>query len=136
MRASSSSSLVSRMITLAANTDDADIEDKRPATRVRKIIWAAQAARLRTGIPAVLVHQIECRVADELEAMELPEIFFTSVEVAGRVVTCDLDASGTASIFGLIDASEYDDLVEEAGDDALFGVDWDGVYVSPARSRH
>ncbi len=136
MRTSSPSSLVSRMITMAANPDMADGADTRPASRVQKIVWASQAAKLRVGLAAVVAHQIECKVAAELDAMELPEVFFTSLEVAGRVVTCDLDASGTASIFGLIDPSEYDELVEEAGDDALFGVDWDGVYVTPARTRH
>ena len=136
MRTSSPSSLVSRMITMAANPDMADGGDARPASRVQKIVWAAQAAKLRTGLAAIVAHQIECRVAAELDAMALPEVFFTSLEVAGRVVTCDLDSSGTASIFGLIDPNEYDELVEEAGDDALFGVDWDGVYVTPARTRH
>lgn len=130
------SSLVSRMITMAANPDVADGGDTRPAARVQKIVWASQAARLRNGLAAVVAHQIECKVAAELDAMELPEVFFTSLEVAGCVVTCDLDSAGTASIFGLIDPGEYDDLVEEAGDDALFGVDWDGVYVTPARTRH
>jgi len=135
MRTSSPSNLVSRMITMAANPDLVD-GDNRPASRVARIVWASQAAKLRVGLPAVVAHQIECRVAAELDAMELPEVFFTSLEVAGRVVTCDLDASGTASIFGLIDPNEYDELVEDAGDDALFGVDWDGVYVTPARTRH
>ncbi|HYG88277.1 MAG TPA: hypothetical protein VD978_18690 [Azospirillum sp.] len=136
MRTSSPSSLVSRMITMAANPDLADGGEARPASRVQRIVWASQAAKLHVGLPALVAHQIECKVAAELDAMELPEVFFTSLEVAGRVVTCDLDASGTASIFGLIDPSEYDELVEEAGDDALFGVDWDGVYVTPARTRH
>lgn len=136
MRAPSPSSLVSRMITMAANPEMADGGDNRPASRVRKIVWASQAAKLHSGLTSLMAHQIECKVAAELDAMELPEVFFTSLEVAGRVVTCDLDASGTASIFGLIDPGEYDELVEEAGDDALFGVDWDGVYVTPARTRH
>lgn len=136
MRATSPTNLVSRMLTLAADPAALPTDDDRPASRVQKIVWASQAARLRAGLPAVIAHQIECQVAAELDAMELPEVFFTSVEVAGRVVTCDLDASGTASIFGLIDMQEYEDLVEDAGDEALFGVDWDGVYVTPARTRH
>lgn len=136
MRAPSPSNLMSRMITMAANPTLNDAEEERPAARVQRIVWAAQAAKLRAALPAVIAHQIECRVAAELDAMELPEVFFTSVEVADRVITCDLDASGTASIFGLIDSDEYEDLVEDAGEEALFGVDWDGVYVTPARTRH
>ena len=137
MRAPSSSNLVSRMIAMAAQPDEAIGEaDTRPAARVKRIVWASQAAKLRGSLPARLVHEIECAVTADLDSMELPEIFFTSVEFAGRVVTCDLDAEGTASIFGLIEANEYDELVEEAGDEALFGVDWDGVYVTPARTRH
>ena len=88
------------------------------------------------SLSARSIHEIEAAVTADLDSMELPEVFFPSVEVGGHVVTCDLDASGTASIFGLIEAHEYDDLVEEAGDDALFGVDWDGVYITPARTRH
>lgn len=136
MRATNPSSLVSRMISMATSPAPAEGEDGRPATRVQRIVWASQAAQLRASMPAVMAHQIECRVAAELDAMELSEVFFTSVEVGSRVITCDLDAEGTASIFGIIDAIEYEDLVEEAGDDALFGVDWDGVYVTPARTRH
>ena len=136
MRVSNSSSLVSRMIALAATPDVGDVEDTRPAAPVKRVVWAAQAATLRAGLPAVVVHQIECRVAAELEAMALPEVFFTTVEAFGRVITCDLDEAGTASIFAMIDPQDYDDLVEEAGDDALFGVDCDGVYVTPARTRH
>ncbi len=135
MRASSSSNLMSRMITMAANPSLSEVEDQNPA-RVQRIIWTAQAAKIRAAMPAFIAHQIECRVAAELDAMELPEIFFTSVEVADQVITCDLDSSGTASIFGVIDSAEYEDLVEDAGEDALFGVDWDGVYVTPARTRH
>lgn len=135
MRASSSSNLMSRMITMAANPSLSEVEDQNPA-RVQRIIWTAQAAKMRAAMPAFIAHQIECRVAAELDAMELPEIFFTSVEVADQVITCDLDSSGTASIFGVIDSAEYEDLVEDAGEDALFGVDWDGVYVTPARTRH
>ncbi|MCW2246799.1 hypothetical protein M2352_002390 [Azospirillum fermentarium] len=135
MRASSPSNLMSRMITMAANPTMPAAEDQSPA-RVQRIIWTAQAAKLHAAMPAFIAHQIECRVAAELDAMELPEIFFTSVEVADRVITCDLDSSGTASIFGVIDSAEYEDLVEDAGEDALFGVDWDGVYVTPARTRH
>ncbi|HEY0835018.1 MAG TPA: hypothetical protein VGE72_14020 [Azospirillum sp.] len=136
MRTSSPSSLVSQMISMATNQSPMEGEDSRPATRVQRIVWASQAAQLRASMPAVMAHQIECRVATELDAMELSEVFFTSVEVGSRVITCDLDAEGTASIFGVIDAVEYEDMVEEAGDDALFGVDWDGVYVNPARTRH
>lgn len=137
MRAPSPSNLVSRMIAMAAQPDEGVGElDNRPAARVKKIVWASQAAKLRVSLSSRLVHEIECAVSADLDSMELPEVFFTSVEFAGRVITCDLDASGTASIFGLIDVSDYDELVEEAGDDALFGVDWDGVYVTPARTRH
>ncbi|MDW7556805.1 hypothetical protein [Azospirillum brasilense] len=137
MRAPSPSNLVSRMIAMAAQPDEGIGEtDNRPAARVKKIVWASQAAKLRGSLSSRLVHEIECAVSADLDSMELPEVFFTSVEFAGRVITCHLDASGTASIFGLIDISDYDELVEEAGDDALFGVDWDGVYVTPARTRH
>ncbi|NYZ13506.1 hypothetical protein HL658_13175 [Azospirillum sp. RWY-5-1] len=136
MRSTSPSTLVSRMIAMAAGPEQTPEKDERGAARVKRIVWASQAAVLRSTLPCHLVHQIEAAVAADLDAMELPEIFFTSVEAMGRVVTCDLDAGGTASIFGLIDPTEYDDLVEEAGDDALFGVDWDGVYVTPARTRH
>lgn len=136
MRTSSPSTLVSRMIAMAGGPAPADTTGSAPAARVRRIVWTAQAAALRAGLPGPVIHQIEAAVTGDLDSMELPEVFFTSVEVAGRVVTCDLDAGGTASIFGLIDPTEYDDLVEEAGDDALFGVDWDGVYVTPARTRH
>jgi hypothetical protein len=125
------------MVAMAGQPDEVDArEDDRPATRVQRIVWAAQADCLRGALPVRLVHEIECAVIADLDSMELPEVFFTSVEIAGRVVTCDLDASGTASIFGMVDVNEYDELVEEAGDDALFGVDWDGVYVTPARTRH
>lgn len=137
MRAPSPSNMVSRMIALAGQPDETIGEiDQRPAARVKKIVWAAQAAKLRNSLSARLVHEIECAVAADLDSMELPEVFFTTVEFAGRVVTCDLDGSGTASIFGLIDVHEYEELVEEAGEDALFGVDWDGVYITPARTRH
>lgn len=136
MRAPSPSTLVSRMIAMAASPDSPETTDALLATRVKRIVWASQAAVLRSTLPAHIVHQIEMAVASDLDAMELPEVFFTSVEAVGRVITCDLDAGGTASIFGLIDPGEYDDLVEDAGDDALFGVDWDGVYVTPARTRH
>lgn len=132
----SPSSQDSQMSGLTARPDASGGRDTRPAARVRKIVWAAQAAALRNGLAAVVAHQIECSVAAELDAMEMPEVFFTSLEVAGRVVTCDLDSGGTASIFGLIDPGEYDELLEEAGDDALLGVDCDGVYVTPARTRH
>ncbi|WP_247887039.1 hypothetical protein [Azospirillum sp. SYSU D00513] len=122
---------------MSAQPDETDVaEDTRPATRVQRVVWAAQANQLRGALPVRLVHEIECAVVADLDSMELPEVFFTSVEIGGRVVTCDLDASGTASIFGMIEAGEYDELVEEAGDDALFGVDWDGVYITPARTRH
>ncbi len=136
MRASSPSSFISRMIALAADPAMADSDEVRSASRVRKIVWASQAAKRHIGLTALVAHQIECKVTAELDAMALPEVFFTSLEVAGHVVTCDLDAMGTASIFGLIDPSEYDELLEEAGDDALFGVDWDGVYLTSARTRH
>lgn len=136
MRSSSPSALVSRMIAVAADPSTIDDAMKRPAARVRRIVWAAQAAALRHAIPCHVVLQIEAAVAADLDGMEMPEVFFTSVEVFGRIVTCDLDASGTASIFSIIDPVEYDDLVEEAGDDALFGVDRDGVYVTPTRTRH
>lgn len=137
MRAPSPSSLVSRMIAMAGQPEEAPATpETRPAARVQRIVWAAQAAKVRGSLTARAVYEIECAVTEDLDGMELPEIFFTSVEIGGRVVTCDLDASGTASIFGMIDAGEYDELVEEAGDDALFGVDWDGVYVTPARTRH
>ncbi|MGQ9368881.1 hypothetical protein [Azospirillum sp. A39] len=136
MRLSNSSNLVSRMIALANAPETGEAEDMRPATPVKRVLWAAQAADLRAGLPAVIAHQIECRVAMELEAMALPEVFFTSVEAFGRVIACDLDAEGTASIFAMIDPQEYDELVEEAGDDALFGVVGDGVYVNAARTRH
>lgn len=138
MRApSSTSTLVSRMIAMAGQGDEAPgmAEMKEPA-HVKRIVWASQAAKLRVSLSARSIHEIEAAVTADLDSMELPEVFFTSVEVGGHVVTCDLDASGTASIFGLIEAHEYDDLVEEAGDDALFGVDWDGVYITPARTRH
>ncbi|WP_029006862.1 hypothetical protein [Azospirillum halopraeferens] len=136
MRVSNTSTLVSRMIALAAAPDTGDVEDTRPAASVKRIFWTTQAAALRSMLPAATIHQIECRVAAELEAMALPEIFFTTVEACGRVITCDLDEAGTATIFALIDPQTYDDLVEDAGDDALFGVDCDGVYVTPARTRH
>ena len=137
MRAPNPSNLVSRMIAMAAQPDEGTGEaDNRPAARVKRIVWTSQAAKLRGSLSSRLVHEIECAVSADLDSMELPEVFFTSVEFADRVITCDLDASGTASIFGLIDVGEYDELVEEAGDDALFGVDWDGVYVTPARTRH
>lgn len=137
MRSPSPSNLVSRMIAMAAQPDEAIGDmDSRPAARVKRIVWASQAAKMRVSLSSRMIHEIECAVAADLDGMELPEVFFTSVEVAGHVVTCDLDASGTASVFGLIEATEYEDLVEEAGDDALFGVDWDGVYVTPARTRH
>ncbi len=137
MRPSSPTHLVSRMAVLAAEAGRAEAAPAQPpAVRVKRIVWAAQAARLRASLPLREVHMIEQTVAHDLEAMELPEVFFTSVEAAGRVITCDLDSHGVASIFGMIDPGEYDDLVEEAGDDALFGVDWDGVYVTPARTRH
>ncbi len=110
--------------------------DAQPAARVARILWASQAASLRSSLSARTIHDIEQAVTCDLDSLELPEVYFTSVEVGGRVVTCDLDSNGTASIFGLIDANEYDDLVEAAGDDALLGVDWDGVYVTPARTRH
>lgn len=110
--------------------------DAQPAARVARILWASQAAALRSSLSARTIHDIEQAVTCDLDSLELPEVYFTSVEVGGRVVTCDLDSNGTASIFGLIDANEYDDLVEAAGDDALLGVDWDGVYVTPARTRH
>ncbi|MBP2228367.1 hypothetical protein J2847_001649 [Azospirillum agricola] len=131
------STLVSRMIAMAGQPDEtAPATETQPAARVKRIVWSAQAAALRGSLSARAVYDIETAVTLDLDSMELPEIFFTSVEIGGRVITCDLDASGTASIFGLIDAGEYDDLVEEAGDDALFGVDWDGVYITPARTRH
>ncbi len=137
MRAPNTSTLVSRMIAMAGQPDEAvAATDNQPATRVKRIVWSSQAAKLRGSLSARAVYDIESAVTVDLDGMELPEIFFTSVEVGGRVITCDLDASGTASIFGLIDAEEYDDLVEEAGDDALFGVDWDGVYITSARTRH
>ncbi|RTR19911.1 hypothetical protein EJ903_12225 [Azospirillum griseum] len=110
--------------------------DAQPAARVARILWASQAAALRSSLSARAIHDIEQAVTCDLDSLELPEVYFTSVEVGGRVVTCDLDANGTASIFGLIDANDYDELVEAAGDDALLGVDWDGVYVTPARTRH
>ncbi|SMH54935.1 hypothetical protein [Azospirillum agricola] len=131
------STLVSRMIAMAGQPDETALAtETQPAARVKRIVWSAQAAALRGSLSARAVYDIETAVTLDLDSMELPEIFFTSVEIGGRVITCDLDASGTASIFGLIDAGEYDDLVEEAGDDALFGVDWDGVYITPARTRH
>jgi len=131
------STLVSRMIAMAGQPDEAvAATETQPAARVKRIVWSAQAATLRGSLSARAVYDIESAVTLDLDSMELPEVFFTSVEIGGRVITCDLDASGTASIFGLIDAGEYDDLVEEAGDDALFGVDWDGVYITPARTRH
>ena len=137
MRASSPSNLVSQMIARAARAEDSTGgEDVRQPSRVTRIVWTAQAAKLRPSLTHREMHEIECAVTADLDSMELPEVFFTSVEVCGWVVTCDLDQSGTASVFGLIDAMEYDDLVEEAGDDALFGVDWDGIYVNPARTRH
>lgn len=137
MRASSPSNLVSQMIARATHTEDsAGEDDVRPASRVTRIVWTAQAEKLRPSLSHREMHEIECAVTMDLDSLELPEVFFTSVEACGYVVTCDLDQSGTASVFGLIDAREYDDLVEEAGDDALFGVDWDGIYVNPARTRH
>lgn len=137
MSASTTSTLVSRMIAMAGQPDEAvAATETQPAARVKRIVWSAQAAAMRGSLSARAVYDIENAVTLDLDSMELPEIFFTSVEIGGRVITCDLDASGTASIFGLIDASEYDDLVEEAGDDALFGVDWDGVYITAARTRH
>ncbi|AWK86855.1 hypothetical protein [Azospirillum thermophilum] len=137
MRAPSPSDLVSQLTTLAGPTEDAPVTiDNRPAARVKRIVWASQAARLRSSLTARMVHEIECAVTEDLDSMEMPEVFFTSVEFRGRVVTCDLDSAGTASIFGLIALDEYEELVEEAGDDALFGVDWDGVYITPARTRH
>jgi len=137
MSASTTSTLVSRMIAMAGQPDEAvAATETQPAARVKRIVWSAQAAAMRGSLSARAVYDIETAVTLDLDSLELPEIFFTSVEIGGRVITCDLDASGTASIFGLIDASEYDDLVEEAGDDALFGVDWDGVYITAARTRH
>lgn len=137
MRAPNTSTLVSRMIAMAGQPDEAvAATDNQPIARVKRIVWSSQAAKLRGSLSARTVYDIENAVTVDLDGMELPEIFFTSVEVGGRVITCDLDSSGTASIFGLIDAEEYDDLVEEAGDDALFGVDWDGVYITSARTRH
>jgi len=137
MSAPNTSTLVSRMIAMAGQPDEATAStENQPATRVKRIVWSAQAAKLQGALSARAVYDIETAVTLDLDSMELPEVFFTSVEVGGRVITCDLDASGTASIFGLIEAGEYDDLVEEAGDDALFGVDWDGVYITPARTRH
>jgi hypothetical protein len=136
MRETSPTNLVSRMIALAANPQAVPLAGEQPAARVRRIVWAAQAAHLRATLPAVVVYEIECMVVADLDSMSLPEVFFTSVEAAGRIITCDLDADGTASIFGLIDPAEYDELVEDAGDEALLGVDWDGVYVTPARTRH
>jgi hypothetical protein len=136
MRSSSPSAFVSRMIAVAADPSAIDPSAKRPPTRVRRIVWASQAAAVRTAIPCHVALQIEAAVSADLDSMEMPEVFFTSVEVFGRVVTCDLDAGGTASIFSIIDPAEYDDLVEEAGDEALFGVDRDGVYVTPTRTRH
>ncbi len=137
MSAPTTSTLVSRMIAMAGQPDEAAAAtETQPAARVKRIVWSAQAAALRGALSARAVYDIESAVTLDLDGMELPEIFFTSVEIGGRVITCDLDASGTASIFGLIDARDYDDLVEEAGDDALFGVDWDGVYLTPARTRH
>lgn len=137
MSAPNTSTLVSRMIAMAGQTDEtAAPATTQPAARVKRIVWSSQAATLRGSLSARAVHDIEAAVTLDLDSMELPEVFFTSVEVGGRVITCDLDASGTASIFGLIEAGDYDDLVEEAGDDALFGVDWDGVYITAARTRH
>lgn len=137
MSASTTSTLVSRMIAMAGQPDEAvAASGTQPAARVKRIVWSAQAAAMRGSLSARAVYDIETAVTLDLDSLELPEIFFTSVEIGGRVITCDLDASGTASIFGLIDAGDYDDLVEEAGDDALFGVDWDGVYITPARTRH
>ncbi|MCG5242763.1 hypothetical protein [Azospirillum doebereinerae] len=137
MSAPNTSTLVSRMIAMAGQPDEAIAStENQAATRVKRIVWSSQAAKLQGSLSARAVYDIETAVTLDLDSMELPEVFFTSVEVGGRVITCDLDASGTASIFGLIEAGEYDDLVEEAGDDALFGVDWDGVYITPARTRH
>ncbi|CAO3414661.1 hypothetical protein [Azospirillum doebereinerae] len=137
MSAPNTSTLVSRMIAMAGQPDEAIAStENQAATRVQRIVWSSQAATLQGSLSARAVYDIETAVTLDLDSMELPEVFFTSVEVGGRVITCDLDASGTASIFGLIEAGEYDDLVEEAGDDALFGVDWDGVYITPARTRH
>ena len=136
MRSSTSSNLVSRMIAFNANPETAEKAGERPVARVSRIVWAGQAAAVKTAIPCHISVQIEAAVTADLDAMEMPEVFFTSVEVFNRVITCDLDSAGTASIFGIIDPTEYDELVEEAGDEALFGVDHEGVYLTPARTRH
>jgi hypothetical protein len=137
MRGPNSSVLESQAVAVTDQTDGAAASaDAQPAARVARILWASQAAALRASLSSRAIHDIENAVTCDLDSLELPEVYFTSVEVGGRVVTCDLDASGTASIFGLIDASEYDELVEAAGDEALLGVDWDGVYVTAARTRH
>jgi hypothetical protein len=136
MRSSMSSTLVSRMIAVATNPTTDEKHAERPVARVHRIVWAGQAAAVKTAIPCHISMQIEAAVTADLDAMEMPEVFFTSVEVFNRVITCDLDSSGTASIFGIIDPTVYDELVEEAGDEALFGVDHEGVYLNPARTRH
>ena len=124
MRApSSTSTLVSRMIAMAGQGDEAPgvAEMKEPA-HVKRIVWASQAAKLRVSLSARSIHEIEAAVTADLDSMELPEVFFTSVEVGGHVVTCDLDASGTASIFGLIEAHEYEGRVFQHELDHLDGV--------------
>ena len=88
MRTPTSSNLVSRMIAMSAQPDEAiGDSDDRPATRVKRIVWASQAAKLRVSLSSRMMHEIECAVAADLDGMELPEVFFTSVEVAGHVVT-------------------------------------------------
>lgn len=136
MRSPTPSTLVSRMISFAASPATATATANKTATRVRHVVWVSQAEAVRSALPCYIALQIEAAVAADLDAMAMPEVFFTSVETFGRVITCDLDSNGIASIFSIIDPTEYDDLVEEAGDEALFGVDRDGVYVNPTRTRH
>lgn len=107
-----------------------------PETRVARILWVGRAAAVRDALSPSVVGRIEAEVSVELNAMRMPEVFYTSVGVLDRVVLCDLDSKGTASIFAVVDPAEYSDLVEDAGEDALFGVDPDGIYVDRIRTRH
>jgi len=107
-----------------------------PETRVARILWVGRAAAVRNTLTSAVVDRMEAEVSLELNAMRMPEVFYTSVGVLDRVVLCDLDAKGTASIFAVVDSAEYSDLVEDAGEDALFGVDLDGIYVDRSRTRH
>jgi len=107
-----------------------------PETRVARILWVGRADAVRGALSPAAIDRIESEVSLELNAMRMPEVFYTSVGVLDRVVLCDLDAKGTASIFAVVDPAEYSDLVEDAGEDALFGVDLDGIYVDRTRTRH